>query len=162
MSNPSFNVFSLENTFSAEILQNNFIFSPGDLTGSWKGKDVAITVGDDGTGVFTPKVVTTEKTIELKCDEHGALTGTVSYVVINGNGHDYEGNPVQSGHEDVIGFVNNANGEITLVEYNSTLAESESGTFRGFLRNNNSLELTQTQTYPNANPLVSFMCLPKV
>jgi hypothetical protein len=90
------------------------------------------------------------------------LTGTVSYVVITGNGHNHTGASVQSGSEDVIGFVNTANGQIALVEYNTTLANSESGTFRGFLRNDNSLEIIQTQTYPNANPLVSIMRLPKV
>ena len=113
-------------------------------------------------GGVAPKVVTAEKTIELTCDEDGALTGTVSYVVITGNGHDHTGASVQSGSEDVIGFVNTANGQIALVEYNTTLANSESGTFRGFLRNDNSLEIIQTQTYPNANPLVSIMRLPKV
>lgn len=162
MSNPAFNVFPTESVFSAEVLQNNFIFLPDDFTGTWKGEDKAITVADDGMGGVAPKVVTAEKTIELTCDEDGALTGTVSYVVITGNGHDHTGAAVQTGSEDVIGFANTANGEIALVEYNTTLANSESGTFRGFLRNDNSLEIIQTQTYPNANPLVSIMRLPKV
>lgn len=116
-----------------------------------------------GWGTVTPKIVPAEKTIVLLCDEHGALTGNVSYVVITGNGHNSAGEAVQSsGSEDVIGFVNNANGQITLVEYNTVLSSSERSTFSGLLTNNNSLELTQTQTYPNANPLVSFTSLPKV
>jgi hypothetical protein len=164
MNTPDFFVSSTENAFSAEILQNNFVFNKEDFTGKWEGEDNAITI-DSATN--KPKVVTTLKTIELDCDITGALTGTVSYRVLSGSGHDETGAAVAADTENVIGYVDILTGSFALVEYGDPLSTSETGTFRGILIENNFMKILQTQTFAsdgvnNVNPLVSMMNLPKI
>ena len=155
-----FFVASTENAFSAEILRNNFVFRKEDFTGKWQGEDNAITID---TVTNQPKIVKTLKTVELDCDPTGALTGSVSYVVLSGSGHDETGASTVSDTETVIGYVDTLTGSFALVEYGTPLSTSETGTFRGALIGNNFMKILQTQVRAdNVNPLVSMMNLLKI
>ena len=171
MSEPTFNVFPTEKAFSAKVLTPGVLFNKEDFTGIWSGQDRAITINTDVVASPVPKVVTTDKTIELECADDGSISGTVSYTVITGTGTDHTGANTVSDEERVIGFADFSTGNIALVEWGKPeepLTTSETGTFNGFLdRNKNTLRVTQTQVYSEttaggSKPLVSMMTLPKI
>ena len=115
------------------------IFSAKDFSGSWHGIAKVI----NKAGRFD-----CNQHLTIEVDSDGGVTGKIGWSILTKKsetdgtkkfGNNLAGEEVEKHTEDIIGLLNTEDGTLTMVE------QFESGTLKGKMRSDGSLELLRTQ-----------------
>ncbi|MGI9497840.1 MAG: hypothetical protein ACR2NK_17420 [Mariniblastus sp.] len=132
---PPVSTTSKTNTSAVE----NRIFSADDFNGRWHG--IAKVINKSGR-------FDCNQHLTIEVDENGGVTGKIGWSILPKKsetddtqtfGNNSSGEKVDKHTEDIIGLLNTEDGTLTMVE------QFESGTLKGKMRSDGTLELLRTQ-----------------